>query len=414
MKQGRQNILALFTFIALVIVLTIQVKWLFDAARMEEKQFNTTVSIALNEAKHDIGKLANACPDMNDFLCGYPCKEKVHASKVAQIDSIISNKLALYNIDLDYTFEVTEGDNSVPNKKIFAQHCYLQCLNGQLEKDGIKIKVEFPCRNQFIWAQLHGTFLLTFFSIIFVMVSFLITSRLFRKERQMLEQTSDFINNMVHEFQTPISNIGFAASLIKKKDKLMDKKTGEYLSVIIKENHKMEKNVEEILKISNNTPNETHTEQVNLTKILSDLIADFGPRVESHKGSILFHTENEKLVINGITAHFKLIFSNLIDNAIKYADKEPQISILLKSTNKKIEISIKDNGPGIEKRHHDLIFEKYYRIPTGDVHNVKGFGLGLTYVKKMIESYNGSIEIHSTKGSGTLFTIYLPLENETH
>lgn len=414
MKQGRQNILALLTFIALITILAIQVKWLFDAARMEEEHFNTTVSIALNEAKHDIGKLANTCPDMKDFLCGYPGKEKVHAAKVAQIDSIISNKLALYNIDLDYTFEVTESDNDVPNKKMFGQHCYLQCLNGQLEKDGIKIKVEFPCRNQFILAQLHGTFLLTFFSIIFVMISFLITSRMFRKERHLLEQTSDFINNMVHEFQTPLSNIGFAASLIKKKNKLMDKKTEEYLSVIINENQKMEKNVVEILKISNNNHNDNHSEQVNISKILSDLIVDFGPRIESHKGSIQLETQNNQLVINGIAAHFKLIFSNLIDNAIKYADNEPLIIISVNTSGKKIEIRIKDKGPGIEKRHLTMIFEKYYRIPTGDVHNVKGFGLGLTYVKKMIESYNGSIEVQSTRGLGTQFTIYLPLENETH
>jgi len=410
--NNQQRYLAFFTFLALIAILAIQVNWLFNAAKLEEDNFNQLVNKALNEAKHEIGKTAATCTDMNDFLCGNPGKDKVRKKKIAEIDSIISAKLAYYNISLDYTFEVAETDVKESGKKLFRAKCYRQDLNGLLEKEGIKILVEFPGRNQFLLGQLRGTFLLAFFSIIFVMISYLLTSRMFRKERQMLQQTSDFINNMVHEFQTPLSNIRFAASLIKKKESnINDPKISEYLSVIVAENHKMEKNVEEILKISCNN-NENPYEDVDLNKIISQICSEFKPRIESLNGEIDCSHESQAVTFKGSPDHFKLIFSNLIDNAIKYSPENPHITISTKKLSGGIQIKVKDNGLGIEKKYQTQIFEKYFRVPTGDIHNVKGFGLGLTYVKKLVEGYRGKIDVVSSKGSGTVFTIFLPLENE--
>lgn len=414
MKAEKQNILALLTFVALVLILIIQIYWLFNAAKIEEERFNNEVNRALIEAKDAIGKTASTCSDMNNFLCGVPAKEQVRKQKIAEIDSIIRSKLELYQIDLDYTFEVTELDATGKSGKIFGQKCYLQCLNGMLEKDGIKIMLEFPNRNQFLLAQLRGTFLLAFFSIIFVMISYLVSARMFRKERMMLEQTSDFINNMVHEFQTPLSNVRFAASLIKKREeKINDPKISEYLSVIIKENQKLEDNVVEILKISSNE-NGHQFENFDLNEIIKQLCNDFTPRIESLSGSIVCNYNQPKTIVNGVPGHFKLIIANLIDNAIKYSTGAPAVKIDLLKMSNGIQLMIKDNGIGIDKKYQSKIFEKYYRVPTGNLHNVKGFGLGLTYVKKIIDNYNGKIEVTSSKGTGTLFTIFLPLENETN
>jgi two-component system phosphate regulon sensor histidine kinase PhoR len=246
-RYSRQHILAFFTFIALIAILAVQLNWLFNAARLEEERFNYFVNKALTEAKNEVGDLASECINMNDFLCGNANNENINNKNVAKIDSILRSKLDKYNIELDYTFAVAELDAPDKGKGIFKNRCYLKCLNGILEKEGIKIMLEFPGRNQFILAQLTGTFMLAFGSILFVMISFFFTSRMFRKERLMLQQTTDFINNMVHEFQTPLANIRLASNLIKKKEKsISDPKIPGYVDVIITENRKLEKNVEEI------------------------------------------------------------------------------------------------------------------------------------------------------------------------
>lgn len=409
----RQNLLASITFMALAAIMAVQLYWLFNAAKIEEECFNIEVNKALTEAKNEIGKKARTCSDMNNFLCGVPSQEKIRKQKITQIDSIIRSKLEHYNIELEYTFAVTEQENNVKTGKIFGQRCYLQCLNGLLQKDGIKILLEFPGRNQFLLSQLRGAFLLAFFSIIFVMISYLITARMFRNERLMMEQTSEFINNMVHEFQTPLSNIRFAASLIKKREeKINDQKISEYLSVIINENRKMENNVVDILKISGNE-NGQHRETFDINKITEQICTDFKPRTESLNGKINFTSKQPEILFYGIENHFRLIISNLIDNALKYSNQAPTIIINTEKTNTNIALKIYDNGIGIDKKHINKIFEKYYRVPTGDLHNVKGFGLGLTYVRKIIDQYNGKIEVNSTKGEGTVFTILLPLKYET-
>ncbi len=409
-----QQYLAFFTFIALIAILGVQTNWLFKAAKLEEERFNYFVNKALTEAKHEIGDLASECEYMNDFLCGNMDKEGVSNKNVVKIDSILRAKLEKYDIELDYTFIVAELDAPEPGKGIFRNKCYLKCLNGMLEKDGIKIMLEFPARNQFLLAQLTGTFLLAIVSILFVMISFVFTSRMFRKERQLLQQTTDFINNMVHEFQTPLANVRLAVGLIKKRQNASDSKTSEYISVILKENLRLEKNVEEILKVSScgNFINREGHVLVDFNELIEQSGEYFKTRIESQGGSLQFSLNAQEANVLGDPNHFRIIISNLIDNAIKYSNDSPQIMVETNDLHKKIQLRIADKGIGIERKYLDKIFDKYYRVSTGNVHNVKGFGLGLTYVKQLVEIYKGKISVSSTKGKGTLFTIVLPLHNE--
>lgn len=408
----RQNILAFFTFTALIVILIIQVQWMLKAARIEEETFNKHVTKALIEAKYEIGKLAVSCTEMNDFLCGKTAHDSVHQKHVLQIDSVIKSKLDEYDIDLAYTFELADNDRSEQNKNIFSSRCYQQCLNGILEQEGVHIQLEFPDRNQFIMAQLRGSFILATIAVIFVMISFVVTSRMFRKERLMVQQTSDFVNNMVHEFQTPLANIRLASNLIKKKQKsISDVKISEYIDIIISENHKLERNVDEILNVSS-FGNGVGV-LISLNKLIEQTCAGFLTRIETLKGQIRYENLAKYDTVYGEPSHFRLILSNLIDNAIKYSDKAPFVTISSENTNQNnIKITVADKGIGIEKKYIHQIFEKYYRVSTGKVHNVKGFGLGLTYVKKLVEFYKGKIHVSSSKGTGTVFIIILPLVNE--
>jgi two-component system, OmpR family, phosphate regulon sensor histidine kinase PhoR len=414
LKLNKQNFLAFFTFIALVILLGIQLNWIFKAARLEEENFNRMVTKALVEAREEIGNTASNCNEMKNYLCGNPCQVDVRKQKIEEIDSIIRSKLEIFHINMDYTFEITDSVFTPANTKLFGARCYLQSLNGMLEKDGIKIRLEFPDRNQFLLAQIRGEFLIALLALIFVMVSFGLTSRMFRKEREMVQHTSDFINNMVHEFQTPLSNIRFATNLIKKKEKnINDEKVSEYLSVILLENQKLEKHVDEILKVMCSGKDQSIQEELDIHQLITDNIKAFDTRIESLNGKIVFHPGAGESTIKAAPDHLKLVVSNLIDNAIKYAREVPEINITTLNKDNQLIMVFMDKGIGMEKKELPKIFEKYYRVSTGDVHNVKGFGLGLTYVKKIIEQYNGHIEVTSTPGKGTVFTIFLPLKNET-
>jgi two-component system phosphate regulon sensor histidine kinase PhoR len=412
-RINRQRYLAAFTFIALAILLAVQVYWLFKAARVEEENFNRQVNKALTEARLEIGNSVSVCTDMKNYLCGNPCQTTVRQRKIKELDSIIHSKLDIYHIDLGYTFTITDSTFKKGSSKLFGSKCYLQSLNGVLEKDGIQIRLQFPDRNQFLMAQIKGAFLLAFIAVIFVMISFVITFLMFKKERLMALQTSDFINNMVHEFQTPISNIRLAASLIKKKEKLiLDDKVIEYVSVIINENNRLENHVEQILKVASPTNNHISVENIDIHQLISSTVIEFATRLEGENGKIELKLDAIKSVLKAAPDHFKLIFSNLIDNSLKYTSADPQIVISTSNNNNELIIKVKDNGIGIDKKDIGNIFEKYFRVSTGDVHNVKGFGLGLTYVKKIVEQYKGKIGVTSSKTSGTIFTISIPLHHE--
>lgn len=412
-KIDRQGFLAITTFIALIVLMVIQVNWLFNAARLEEQNFNQTVAKALNKSREEIGSRVPVCNNMKNYLCGHPCHVATKKKTIDEIDSIIRSNLNNYQIELGYKFEITDSIYVAKDSKLFGSRCYLQSLNGVLEKDGIQIRLEFPARNQFLLAQMKSSFMLAIFSVLFVMVSFIVTFRMFKKERLIVKQTSDFINNMVHEFQTPLSNIRFAASLIKKKEGVInDEKVVEYTNVILKENQKLENHVVNILKVSCGNENDCSLESVDIHQVIVDTGAEFKTRLDALNGKIEYNLDAKHHTLNVAADHFVLIFSNLIDNAIKYSALAPQITISTNNRRNSIEIGVKDNGIGIETKDLSMVFEKYYRVSTGNVHNVKGFGLGLTYVKKLIEQYKGKIEVLSSKNSGTLFTITLPLENE--
>jgi two-component system phosphate regulon sensor histidine kinase PhoR len=413
-KTKQQKSLAFFTFIALIALLAIQVNWLFRAAKLEEDHFTSMVTRALVEARKEIGNSASSCNDMNNYLCGNPCQMKVQKIKIEELDSIIKSKLEIYHIELDYTFEITDSIYKRPNTKLFQSRCYLQSLNGELGKDGIKIRLQFPNQYQFLMAQFQGTFLLAFFFVIFVMISFIITFRMFKKERQIVQHTSDFINNMVHEFQTPLTNIRLAANMIKKKEPLSDqKKIADYIDVILKENHKLEKHVVDILTVSSTESDNFKEEPIDIHKIIEQLALEFTTRINSSKGTILLQLTASHFVLEVEKNHILIILSNLIDNAIKYTIEPPAITISTRNIKGMLIIGVKDQGIGIDKKNSQKIFDKYFRISTGDVHNVKGFGLGLSYVKKLVEHCNGKIEVTSSKQTGTIFTISLPLKNET-
>jgi two-component system, OmpR family, phosphate regulon sensor histidine kinase PhoR len=248
-----------------------------------------------------------------------------------------------------------------------------------------------------------------------IMASFYLTVRTMLRQKKLSEIKNDFINNMTHEFKTPLATISLAVDALRNEKVVSDKEKMTYFSTIIKEeNKRMNRQVETILKAALMDKQEVQLllRPMHAHQVIKDVVENFTLQLEEKNGKaeLLLNAEND--FIDADEVHFSNLINNLIDNAIKYSkdDQPTMIRITTESTPKSIVIVIEDNGIGMSKETAKRVFEKFYRAHTGNIHNVKGFGLGLSYVKTMVEAHGGEIKVDSVLGRGSTFTLEFPLK----
>jgi signal transduction histidine kinase len=238
------------------------------------------------------------------------------------------------------------------------------------------------------------------------------------KQKKLSEIKTDFINNMTHELKTPISTISLASQLLADPNIPIENKNIEHLSrLLLDESKRLSAHVEKVLHIAVFEKNSLRLRLkiINVHELIEQAINNFSIQLKNKNGKVYTHLEATTPLVEADEAHLTNIIINLLDNAIKYSDKDPVITITTMNNDHGIVVSVKDNGMGISKENLNKIFDQFYRVPTGNVHNVKGFGLGLSYVKKMVEAHHGKIWVESTIGEGSTFSIYLPFnQKNTH
>jgi two-component system phosphate regulon sensor histidine kinase PhoR len=233
---------------------------------------------------------------------------------------------------------------------------------------------------------------------------------LFRQKR-LSEIKNDFINNMTHELKTPISTIGLSSEMILRNDFSEDsEKLKRYASIIFKENKRLETQVERVLNVAKLDQEKVvlKKEQMNLHELIEEAKESFDFNQLEKGGQLTLHLQATHHLLNADQVHLTNVIYNLLDNAVKYCAITPDIHVYTKDSKKGIQLEFQDNGIGIKREDIKLIFDKFYRVPTGNLHDVKGFGLGLFYVKLIVEAHGGKIDVRSKLGEGTSFLIWLP------
>lgn len=250
---------------------------------------------------------------------------------------------------------------------------------------------------------------------IIIITAFYLTVRTMLRQKKLGEIKNDFINNMTHEFKTPIATISLAVDAMKNEKVIQDREKISYFSTIIKEeNLRMNRQVETILRASQLEKQEVdlNLKPVHVHEVIKDVADNFALQLEEKQGraELLLNAEND--LINADEVHFSNLINNLLDNAIKYSKENVPIFIKITTqlNGKNLVIRVEDNGIGMNKETVKKVFERFYRAHTGNIHNVKGFGLGLSYVKTIIEAHHGEIKAESTLGKGSTFTIEMPLK----
>src|ERR1700741_4009720 len=405
MNLNRTKIVIAISSFALLTVLLIQVNWILQTAKNKEELFNEKAGIILARTTETLSADKETCKNL---------ESGGGKNETRKIDSLLNHYMNYYNFHVDYSFEVIGPYPSAPfavNKYGNAgdstrapQACHTKSLNELVNKNGWELKLNFPGREEFIRAEMGAPFITSVILILVVLFMFWRTVLSLLQEKKIAEHTTDFLNNMTHEFKTPLTNIALAGKMIIRDSAgLPEDKIKHYSEIILEENEKLKLQVEQVLSMTALERGEIPLQKTGLDfhRLIHDCIKSIGIQIENKQGNIELNLGADRAVVMGDKTHLSNAICNLVDNAIKYSGEKPELTIQTSNTGQYLIVAVSDRGIGIKKEYQKQVFDKFFRVPTGDIHDVKGFGLGLAYVKKIVELHGGTIELESEISKGT-------------
>ncbi len=407
---------------ALIGIIIIQVYWMRNALNLQAELFDNSVNVTLKSVVNRMFD-EKSSPYGESFVCGPDCdhrtRQVLQAINPVRLDSLLHEEFSGMDITKEYVWGVVDP----VSKTMFAGHdgaskdliinsghkVSLSCL---YRSEQLMLGVYFPNENHALLMKIIPWMILSLAFVLMVVFAFTYMIFSFMRQKKLSEIKSDFVNNMTHELKTPISTISLASEiLLNNSATLPEDKSRKYARMIYDENQRLKQQVEQVLEIA---LLEKGTFNLDLTDfdahtVIADCIQRFELTVRNASGIITFRPEATRSQLKADLNHFQHLVCNLIDNAIKYSPERPELVITTKNQDDTIIITFADNGIGISSQNQKLIFEKLYRVPTGNLHNVKGFGLGLYYVKTIAEAFRGTIKVQSEINKGSKFEVYLPV-----
>ena len=421
MNRNTIRIIIVLASILLIGLVTTQIFWVKKADDLEQKQFDHDITEALKNVGREILIHSKDSSVMVD-----PVKKVTeNYFQVAindtlnpfYLESLLKGEFLKQEINIDFEYGIYDcfSDSVVFKKAIMlaadGSNSETSAPQIKWDRDGHYFGVYFPNRSKAMISQM-SFWLISSLVLLVVIVFFAYTISVILKQKRLSEIKNDFINNMTHEFKTPISTISLSSEVLMSPEIANDKeRLFNYAQIIKNENNRLKNQVERVLQIATlDKEIKLNKSKIDIHQLIEKVILNFDLALKEKKVvvNISLNATNYEVIADEV--HLTNIFQNLIDNAIKYGyQKALVIDILTEDNNGSIQFTIRDNGIGIAKENLKLIFDKFYRVPTGDVHNVKGFGLGLNYVKTMVKEHNGEIEVKSELTKGTTFIVTLPV-----
>lgn len=467
-KKAIWTIIVIMT-LALIGVGAIQYFWIKRAVDLDEKNFNDKVTIALNNVKKRLMTDAEVAAekryyaeksilspknvladiikdDLSSSSSGLGKKirelelkssfmdpnQLLESIDIQKLQSYLKAELESKSIDLPYEYGVfsnrekayiiengnytaTIGDTTKSSNVAAMNPLYKAEYKISLFADDITnpghLNLYFPGKQRFLWSNVIWVLLSSVVFTGLILYCFSYTIYVIFHQKKISEMKTDFINNMTHEFKTPIATISLASDSILSPTILDNKeKITKFINIIKQENKRMLSQVEKVLQMAQIEKEniELKFNQLNIHDLITDAAVNAELKVQSKGGNISTRLEAKNPVIEGDATHLSSIINNLLDNAEKYTPQQPEIVIGTNDARGGVEFYVSDNGIGMSKDALKYIFEKFYRVHTGNLHDVKGFGLGLSYVKAMVDAHHGRVYVKSEPGKGSTFTIYLP------
>jgi len=425
--------------LSLLGIIFFQILWIKGSLISQEQKFNEHVNMATYSASQDLMQENNDLMPMNKndniTFPGNKLQMEFFRQSVAQkynvdqVRKIINKAFDKHNLkDIPFEFAITS--TSIIGDEMESENFYnlytdsvnnqnhivpLESQNASME-DGAApqelLIVIVPHAKNFIWKSMTWLIVGAVFFTLIIISTFFYTVRALLKQKKLSEIKSDFINNMTHEFKTPLATISLAVDALKNEKVINDKaKTDYFTSIIKEENKRMNKQVEAILQAAllDNEAVQLDLKKMHVNELIKSALTNIELQVQEKNGKLQLKLDAVKDALLIDEVHFSNLVSNLLDNAVKYSKDNLVIKFSTQNAGDQFRIRIEDNGIGMNKETLGKIFEKFYRAHTGNIHNVKGFGLGLSYVKTMVDAHHGTIKAESTLGKGTVFTLNFPL-----
>jgi len=422
MQNSSINRVIILGVIALMGAVSMQAYYVISTWNINEDEFRQKVNLALYNVAKDLAKLNDVeLPTrevINQRTSNYYIVNVEYEIDKANLEYFLQKHLEALAINVDFEYAVF---NCNTNNMEYGGYCSyepgreIKDLEADLPKDSKFVYyfgVKFPTRSSYLLGKMQLNIFLAGV-LLLVVLFFGYSMSVILRQRRLSNMQKDFINNMTHEFKTPISTIKISTDVFLNNELIRDNdRLFQYANIIQQQNQRLNNQVEKVLQLAKIEGNnfDLKREPLILTDLLSDLIEGARLRVEEMNGHLTASIPKEAVHVYADPLHLTNILHNLIDNAIKYCVKKPDIGIELKKLNKRRAVLIiQDHGIGIKREYQAKIFDKFYRVPTGNVHNVKGFGLGLFYVKSVCDSHGWKLQLDSEEGKGTIVSIYITI-----
>jgi two-component system phosphate regulon sensor histidine kinase PhoR len=401
-------------------IFLIQFAFLRSSYNLSEKKFRESASVALKEVAWQILLASGNSSNFEDLT---PVEIISGNYFLVNIDAVIDKELLKTNLTeqlkkheiyTDFEFAIFDPDTNQMEEGTLITETQEEKTSSFIFPTNNNYTnyfgIHFTNRSAFFNSQLSIWYFLTGL-LVFVVLFFGYTLSVIIRQRQLSEVQKNFINNLTHELKTPISSIALSASVINNKEILKTpKRLFEYAQIIQEQNKRLSKNVEKVLNLASLEKNRIRLslKNINLQLILEETIDQFKQSDFGQKAEIQLDLKGINSMVFADKFHFSHLILNILENAVKYCEQTPSIKIRIIENNRGFLLRFVDNGIGISKDQRKKIFKKFYRVPTGNVHNVKGFGLGLDYVQKIVIAHKWKIKVDENPSGGSIFTISIP------